>query len=444
MRTAAELMTAMTAKQAEIRTKMAELNRLPILPKTESDKRAFQNLERDYDALVAEFDALSAEHARLQPSFGSAGRASGDQREQRRAAIEDALLHRSNPRRYQLSSGAREFAGSTLVELARDTLQSEGVLERGMSRQDIAQRSLMASADFPLTLANVVGRTLRDSYQAAPRTFQPFAKQITLSDFKAAHRVKLGDAPQLLEVLENGEFKRGSMTESDETIKLRTYGRVVGITRQVILNDDLGAFTKLPQQFGISAANLESNIVWALILSNPTLLTDATPLFHAKHNNLFTGGGNPAAAPSVTSVGLARTAMSKQRGDGDGASPLNLRPDFIVVPPELETAVQQLLFGITPQQTSAAVPASISSLKPISEPRLSTGVNGIAGSATGWYLFASPDQIDTIEYAYLDGQDGPYTEQRNGWEIDGLEVKCRHDFGAAAIDYRGAAFNAGA
>ena len=215
----------------------------------------------------------------------------------------------------------------------------------------------------------------------------------------------------------------------------------------MILNDDLGAFTKLPQQFGISAANLESNIMWGLIMSNPVLFTDATPIFHAKHSNMKTGpssalvqGGNPTAA----AIAAARIAMAKQVGDGDGANPLNLAPFALAVPPELEIAVQQILFGITPNQVGSAVPDSIRSMKAIVEPRLSTGVNGVGGSATAWYAFADPDQIDTFEYAYLDGQDGPYTETRNGWEIDGMEVKCRHDFGAAAIDFRGAVYSAGA
>ena len=334
-------------------------------------------------------------------------------------------------------------------------MEAEGVSTRGLSRPEIAQRSLMSTSDFPLTLANVTNRSLRDSYQASPRTFQAFCKQTTLSDFKVAHRVKVGDLPQLLPVQEDGEFKRGSMSEGDEQIKLSTFGRVVGITRQVILNDDLGAFTKLPQQFGISAANLESNIMWGLIMSNPVLFTDNTAIFHAKHNNLKTGpssaliqttgtGATAMTAPTAAAIAAARISMAKQVGDGDGANPLNLAPFALAVPPELEIAVQQILFGITPNQVGSAVPDSIRSMRAIVEPRLSTGVNGVGGSATAWYAFADPDQIDTFEYAYLDGQDGPYTETRNGWEIDGMEVKCRHDFGAAAIDFRGAVYSAGA
>ena len=60
------------------------------------------------------------------------------------------------------------------------------------------------------------------------------------------------------------------------------------------------------------------------------------------------------------------------------------------------------------------------------------------------YLAASPNQIDTIEYAYLEGQQGTYIETRNGFDVDGVEIKCRLDFGAKAIDWRGLYKNPGA
>jgi hypothetical protein len=91
-----------------------------------------------------------------------------------------------------------------------------------------------------------------------------------------------------------------------------------------------------------------------------------------------------------------------------------------------------------PAATSSVVPQSIRTLAPISEPRLD------AASETAWYLAASPNQIDTIEYAYLEGQQGAYIETRNGFDVDGVEIKCRLDFGAKAIDWRGLYKNPGA
>ena len=41
-------------------------------------------------------------------------------------------------------------------------------------------------------------------------------------------------------------------------------------------------------------------------------------------------------------------------------------------------------------------------------------------------------------------QQGAYIETRNGFDVDGVEIKCRLDFGAKAIDWRGLYKNPGA
>ena len=85
----------------------------------------------------------------------------------------------------------------------------------------------------------------------------------------------------------------------------------------------------------------------------------------------------------------------------------------------------------------AIVPDAYKSLRLVVEPRI-TGLD--------WYLAADPAQVDTIEYAYLEGapSGGPLLETREGWDIDGQEYKAREDFGVAAIDYRGLVKNPGA
>jgi hypothetical protein len=52
---------------------------------------------------------------------------------------------------------------------------------------------------------------------------------------------------------------------------------------------------------------------------------------------------------------------------------------------------------------------------------------------------------DTLEYARLAGTDeGPTLEARDGFDIDGVEFKAREDFAAAALDWRGLVWSAGA
>lgn len=357
-----------------------------------------------------------------------------DEADTRRAGMTAALLHRYDPAAFPLENDlGRDWTGLTLLDLARECLELTGTRTRGMPRHEIARLALSTS-DFPAILADAANKTLRRAYEAYPRTFLPFSRQRTASDFKAIHSVQLGEAPSLERVNEKGEFTYGSIAESKETYKLATYGRVVSITRQVIVNDDLGAFTRIPASFGVAAATLESDTVWGIITSNPPM-SDGTPLFHANHNNLITGG---SSALSLTALGAAMAAMAKQKGL-DGKTTLNVQARYIVVPVALQlTAFQLVASNLAPAQSANVVPEYIRALTPIAEPRLD------AASSTAWYLMASPDQIDTIEYAYLEGQNGVYIETRQGFEVDGIEIKARLDFGAKAIDWRGLQKNAGA
>jgi hypothetical protein len=356
-----------------------------------------------------------------------------DERITRRDAVANALLHRYSPTLFPLEDAARQYRGMTLLELARESLGNAGVNTRGLSRDEVATRALHSTSDFPEILSAVTNKTLRQAYDAYPRTFALFCRQVLATDFKSMHRVQLGEAPQLLEVGESGEFKRGTLGESKESYKVKTYGRVVAITRQVLINDDLDAFTRIPAMYGNSIAQLESDVVWGIITSNPAM-ADGNALFHTTHKNLAGTG----AALDVASVGAARAAMALQTGL-DKKTVLNIRPAFLIVPAALELKAEQLVAqNLVPADSAKVVPQSIRTLSPISEPRLD------AASATSWYLAASPNQIDTIEYAYLEGQQGAYIETRNGFDVDGVEIKCRLDFGAKAIDWRGLYKNSGA
>lgn len=353
--------------------------------------------------------------------------------ETRRAAVEAALLHRHDPGRFELTAAARGWRGLSLIEMAREILTSEGVRVRGLSRDELATRALHSTSDFPLILSNVTNKTLRAAYETAPRTFAPIARRTTVADFRDVHRLQLGEAPQLEKVNESGEYKRGTLGEAQEKYRIETFGKVIGITRQVLINDDLDAFTRVPALFGTAAATLESDVVWGVITANAAM-ADGKALFHAGHNNLAATG----VKLDVAGLAKARTAMSLQKGI-DGKTVINIRPAFLVVPTSLELEAEQLLAqNIVPAKSTDVVPGSLRSLTVISEPRLDPGTGAVP-----WYLTASPAAIDTIEYAYLEGQEGVAMETRMGFDVDGMEIRARLDFGAKAIDWRGLYKNPG-
>jgi hypothetical protein len=353
-----------------------------------------------------------------------------DERDTTRSLVENALMHRADPAGVKLEDGARQFMGLRLLELGSEIARRDGIDTRGMSLVERAGNvlglntrsgGLHTTSDFPYILANVANKSLRMGYEQAPRTFLPFCRRVNLPDFKQASRVQLGEAPALNEVSENGEFTYGTIGEGREVYQLATYGRIVAISRQAIINDDLGAFTRVPQLMGNAAANLESNTVYTILTGNPTM-GDSELLFSTAHAN-FQGTGS---APDVSTIGAAMTAIGSQTGL-DASTYLNLQGRYLIG--------GWLTHTLRAQYTS-----------PNFQPTAQSGVNPYTGlipitdariTDTSWYISADPSQIDTIEYAFLDGQDGVYTETRIGFEVDGVEIKARHDFAAKAVDYRG-------
>ena len=346
-----------------------------------------------------------------------------DEVETRRAGVEEALLHRYNPAQHKLSDNGKRFSGLSLIEIGRELLTQRGVDIRGMSRDQIATRAMLTTGDFPYILANVANKTLRQAYEAAPQTFKPFTRMVTAPDFKTIARTALGDSPTLEKVNEHGEYKYGSVSEARETYAIASYGKIVALTRQTLINDDLSAFTRLPEMFGRAAADLESDTVWGIITANAAL-ADSIALFHASHGNLPSG-----AAISVAQLGVCRAAMRVQTGL-DGRK-INVTPRYLLVPAALETIAQQFTSQAYAASASSSINPFAGALQVLAEPRLDTA------STTAWYMAADPAQIDTIEYAYLEGNQGVYLETKDGWEIDGVEFKARLDFGAKAIDFRG-------
>lgn len=372
-----------------------------------------------------------------------------EQNDTRRENMEAALLYRHDPKLYvAVKDKAREYAGMSLLEMARESLEAVGVKTRGLSKQDIARAALngrqgageyfagsyASSSDFPSILANVANKSLRQAYEAYPSTFKPFCRLVTASDFKPINRVQLSDVSSLKPLNEDGEYHRTTPSDSKETYSLATYGEIIAISRKVIINDDLQAFTRIPALLGVAAAQLEADTVWAIFTGNPTM-SDTVALFHATHSNLNTGAGSALALAGLAS---ARSAMRQQKAPK--GTPLNLTPRYIVLPTALEQTADQLVapVNIASSDFTKVVPTWIRSLQPIVEPRLD------ASSTTGWFLVADSAMIDTIEYCYLEGQEGVFTETRQGFDVDGLEIKARMDFAAAATEFRGLQENAGA
>jgi len=331
----------------------------------------------------------------------------------------EALFARMRPE-HALSEPARQWAHMSLPDLARDCLTRAGVRTAGLATDAVVTRALHTTSDFALILGDGAGRELRRAYEAAPSGVKQAARGTTVRDFRLKHALQFGDGPDLLKVGESGEFKSGTIAESRESYGAETFGRLFGVTRQAVINDDLGAFARIPAQLGAAAASFEAAQLVAKLTANPAM-SDGVAVFHADHGNL-TG---TYAAPSATSLGAARLAMRKQTGPGGGL--IDATPRYVLVPPDLETLGEQVLAAIAATKTADANP--FSNLTLIVEPRLT--------NPEQWYVIADPARIDGLEYAYLEGAPGPQIETRPGFEVDGVQFKVRLDFGCGWVDHSG-------
>lgn len=358
----------------------------------------------------------------------------------KRNAMQNALLHRCDPT-VKLEEPAREFRGMRLIDLARESVELVGGNVRGLTPQEVARAALgcdrqavraagmHTTSDFPLLLGSTVNRTLRAAYELAPQTWRPLGRQTTVPDFREVTRVALGDITALEKVNESGEYKYGSMGEEGAPLKVGKFGKIIAITWESVVNDDLAALTRVPQALGAAAAQTESDLVWALLLNNPNFV-DGKAVFHADHGNL----AGSAGAINTSTLAAARAAMRKQKSKAGHF--LNISPEYLVVGPDKELEAFQFT-------SSQYVPAKNADINDARNASLTVIVDArITGNQ--WYLYAAPGMVDTFEYAYLEGEQGVFTETREGFEVDGMEIKARLVFGAAWIDYRGAYKNAGA
>jgi HK97 family phage prohead protease len=344
----------------------------------------------------------------------------------------EALTHRCNSA-LPLPEEARQYAGLSLVDHARVMLMARG--EAGvavMSKEALLTRAI-TTGDLPDLLLATGNRVLMAAYQAAPNPLKQLAKQVTIPDFRTRYNLRLGEMSILSRVPEGAEVTVGGVGESSESYALTTYAKQFQLTRQAMINDDLGAFSGITGAMGRAATETEAQLLTALLVQNgglgPTMTDDDNPMFCSVHGNYT----NTGTVISITALDAARQAMRTQKGT-DGVTPINATARYLLVAPNKETQAEQTLSTIYPVTFEDANPF-VGRLTTLVEPRL-TGL--------GWYTFADPGILPCLEYAYLADAPGPQMVARQGWEVLGMQFRVHLDFGCGAVDWRGAYYNPGA
>ena len=417
--------------RATINTEIRSIARVAGLDQTFVDGLIDRNASADearreaFDTLSRRGASIRAEQTRVEIIE------SHDDPQIRAQQMGEALYSRINPQ-HQLSEPARRYAYATCADMAKEILTLRGVPVTGLSPAALITRALHTTSDFGLIVGDTIGRTLRSAYQAAPSGIRMLGRQTTAKDFRSVNKIMLGEAPILEKLNEHGEIKSGTMAEAKEAYRVETFAKKIGITRQVLVNDDLGAFADLARRMGQAAAETEAKTLVDLLESgggNGPTMSDSKALFHADHGNKAGSGG--AIADATLSAG--RLAMRTQTGLS--GQRISATPKYLLVPPAQETTAEKWLATIAAAKATDVNPFS-GSLTLVVEPRLS--------STTRWYIAADSSEIDGLEYAYLAGGEGPQVESKSGWDVDGVEVRVLLDYGAGFVDWRGWYANAGA
>lgn len=355
-----------------------------------------------------------------------------DERDKFRAAAEGALILRAGLKHdpAKLAAGALDLRGYSLRELARESLRMAGQPVGGDVMQMVGRA--LTTSDFPILLGNTANLALLSGWESAEETWESWADGSgSVSDFKTYTLARAGETDDLDEIGEDDEYKYGSLAEQSESLRIATYGKLNKISRQAIINDDMGSIADAFARRGEAAARKVGDLVYAVLTAN-SAMGDNVALFHSTHGNLGTSGvlSSTTAAEAIKLMGLQKDIGGKRR--------LNISPRFFLAPKALE-GTAEIFFGsqmLDVSSGSAQVnPYAGSRFTRVYDARLDDD------SPAVWYM-AGP-KGKTVKVFFLNGNRVPYLETREGWTVDGVEFKTRIDAGAKALSWKALVKNAG-
>ena len=325
-----------------------------------------------------------------------------------RAGItEDAVLKAYGEQTIEAASKMRDISlQETLVECCRADGKDVG---RTFDNDTI--KAAFSTVSLPGVLSNVANKKLLQAFQAQPIIATKLCSTGDLNDFKESERFRLTDIGDLQPLGADGEIKDGGLAEEKATNQLETYAKTFCLTRKMIINDDLGAFMKVPTAMGTRAARLIDQLFFKRLLANPTQL-DGNALFSAGHKNLLTGATSALSADSLQNA----IQLFLDQTDLDG-QPISIEAKYLVVPTALKFKAIELTKGaafVVAGDTDVLRPAlnalADEKLQVVSSPYLSNAAYA-GNSSTAWYLFGDPAQTDTFEIGYLKGRRTPTVEK---------------------------------
>lgn len=299
-------------------------------------------------------------------------------------------------------------------------------------------QEVMMSSEFSVLLGDTLDRVLLAKYATYAPTYRTFLRGRTVRDFRAVGSVRRHTGGRLSSVAEGANYPQEGLSESSYTFSVGKYGKGYPLTWEMMINDDLDAFTSLPDDMADDAIQTEMYLASSYYVANTTLFATN----HSHEGSTYSNKGT--AALTYSALKTAFNAMLKYPGDED--KPLNNMPIYLVVPPALVIEANRILQS---QFIVASGGDGQASAEPTVIPQ-NTGIQGMlrvmldpyipvidtTNGHTSWYLFSEPRRIHAAEYAWLRGYEQPQVFKRmaNAMRLGGGQVE--EDFDTDSVGYK--------
>ena len=283
-------------------------------------------------------------------------------------------------------------------------------------------RAAFSTVSLPGLLSNVANKRLLKSFQAQEIVALSLCSEGDLQDFKEAPRYRLNDVGDLVKVDPTGELTHGSLSEDSAANQLDTYGKLLVLSRQMIVNDDLNAFMRIPEGMGAKAGRKIDELFFSRLLSQ------AGTIFTSGHGNYATGAGTALSGTSLPQA----AKMFLDQTDSAG-KPIAVNFKYLVTPTDLYYTALVLTMPVN----LTVMPNPFMGLEVKKSPYLNNA-NYAGGSGKAWYLWGDPAVVDTFEIGYLKGRKTPTIEQgQTDMNTLGISFRVYFDVGVREQDFRG-------
>ena len=290
-------------------------------------------------------------------------------------------------------------------------------------------QAAFSTMSLPGILSNVANKMLLEGYNYIEDAWRKICKIASVNDFKEHSRYRMTGSFTFEKVGADGEIKHGKVDELPYGQKADTHGIMFALTRQMIINDDLGAFTDIPRQIGMGAAEAIADAVWSLLLSNPS------SFFSTGHKNYLEGADTALSVDALTAAEVLFSEQTKPNG-----RPLGMGASILLVPTALKVAAQLLMTSLLLNETTTANKG-----KPANNPHVGkfdvvsssylANASFTGASSKAWYLFADPNRLPALEVAFLNGVDRPTVEKTDAdFNTLGIQFRGYIDFGVREQD----------